>query len=202
MSGRHFRTHVFVASGSSQSFDFLPANPYRLAATYLISGDCIIAHNDTEIAGGAGGYYLNHFLPQPVLQTAGTDVVRGLVFGNGTVVRIIEEYQDPGPPVTVTVTGLITLANGKPAAGYLTFTPGIVSWTATSWVGAAARIVVPLAADGSFTVTLQATDDPAINPSGWSYIVSECIQGRATATYAVAIPQALAPATTYSALRP
>src|SRR5437868_192861 len=43
---------------------------------------------------------------------------------------------------------------------------------------------------GEFTISLPATDDPAISPSGWSYEVVERLTGHPTRRYRVAVPLA------------
>jgi len=82
----------------------------------------------------------------------------------------------PFPPglTLITVTGTIA---EYPAGGVAS---GSISFTTPAWLTSSVddAIVpkftktVPLAADGTFTVALPATNDPGWTPQGWSYAVS------------------------------
>lgn len=79
----------------------------------------------------------------------------------------------------VEVRGTYLLADDTPAAGRVVFTPraAVVNDNADGNLLIGADVVATLDAQGSFTVTLQASDDVAIDPSGWTYAVQEEITG-------------------------
>lgn len=73
------------------------------------------------------------------------------------------------------LTGRFIDVLGNPIVGSITFAPSVVAVLAT----AAKRIVlsvpreVTLDANGAFSITIPATDDPDMNPTGWTYTVTE-----------------------------
>ncbi|HEY6021626.1 MAG TPA: hypothetical protein VIY48_17685 [Candidatus Paceibacterota bacterium] len=85
----------------------------------------------------------------------------------------------PYPPnvATVTVTATYKNSDGSPATGTVSFTPNTVlqDATASQIIDSTPQTVTLL--NGSFSVTLMATDDTHLLPSGWSYNVVENIAG-------------------------
>jgi hypothetical protein len=79
-------------------------------------------------------------------------------------------------PANVTqtiVTGNYVWLDGLPAAGTVTFLPYVeyVLVAPANTVVYVYEVTVPLDAAGHFSVPLIATDDPDINPTGWTYTV-------------------------------
>jgi lysophospholipase L1-like esterase len=94
--------------------------------------------------------------------------------------------------VRVAVRGTFIKPNGTPAAGQVSFTPRVQTILNDN---ADTITVQSVSADldgtGHFTVNLQATDDPDINPSGWTYLVQESVYGGGVGrTYDISVPAA------------
>lgn len=93
--------------------------------------------------------------------------------------------------VNIEVRGRYFLADGAAATGRITFTPRS---TASVGSGLTGSIIVPATAvarlvAGAFTVELQATDDPALAPGGWTYEVQENVSELAAVrTYDITVP--------------
>lgn len=83
---------------------------------------------------------------------------------------------------TVALSGQYVNLDGSPVAGYLTFTPSptILRAAASKDLIVPVVINVPLDGTGHFSVNLPATDDPDINPDGWTYQVLEGFGNRRT----------------------
>lgn len=80
--------------------------------------------------------------------------------------------------VRVAVRGTFIKPNGKPAAGQVSFTPRVQTILNSNADTITVQAVsADLDGSGHFTVNLQATDDPDINPSGWTYLVQEAVYG-------------------------
>lgn len=99
--------------------------------------------------------------------------------------------------IRIPVRGTFVLPTGAPAKGAVRFTMRLkaannpVNNTIT-----VNPVVVTLDTTGSFSITLQATDDPDISPSGtWTYRVEEDVYGNSPERiYDIALPVALFPA--------
>lgn len=93
---------------------------------------------------------------------------------------------------TVTVTGTYVDLQGVPVKGNVNFTPRtnlINSSAAVTLV--ASTITATLDNNGHFSVVLPITDDPDLNPIGFSYLVQESFTGGRT--FDILIPQGGAP---------
>lgn len=90
----------------------------------------------------------------------------------------------------VEVRGRYVLADETPATGYVRFQPR------TSWVNDSGDEVTIVGKDvqvylddqGAFAVELQASDDPTLDPPGWTYRVSERISGTRGRVYDIEVP--------------
>ncbi|MEW2463124.1 polysaccharide deacetylase family protein [Microbacterium sp. NPDC047426] len=97
----------------------------------------------------------------------------------------------PLPPglSTVTVTGTYLHPNGTPYSGRIVFQPEPVTLTSaahdTLIVGDAE---VVLDNNGTFTVSLLATDDPDVTPVGWTYRVTERWYDAPGRSYPLSLP--------------
>lgn len=79
-------------------------------------------------------------------------------------------------PIQIPVTGTYLIAGTTtPASGTVRFRPYQVT-TYTKVVNLPLETVFTLDANGSFSGTLQATNDPAVQPQGWAYQVFEQVQ--------------------------
>jgi hypothetical protein len=95
---------------------------------------------------------------------------------------------------TVVVTGNYTNPDGSYATGYVKFQPSTavaLTGTSTDSFLAADPLTIPLS-NGSFTVTLVATDGTGVSPAGFTYTVTEMLNG-ATRTYSISVPKAVTP---------
>lgn len=91
---------------------------------------------------------------------------------------------------TVNVRGIWPRPDAAFATGTVSFTPSTtVVDQAGNQIIPAAMIVVQLVA-GTFTIPLPATDDPDLLPVGWTYSVTERIDGAPARTYSIALPVA------------
>lgn len=92
---------------------------------------------------------------------------------------------------TVTVHGTLPRPDGSVPRGPLIFTPGPRRLTSAAYdVIMLGAVTVWLDAAGHFTVTLLATDAEGVTPSGWTYTVTERIQGAPTRSYPISLPAA------------
>jgi hypothetical protein len=96
----------------------------------------------------------------------------------------------PGNLSTGTVTGTFIVTDGTPARGSVRFTA-----EAAYALDAAANVIlvslsrtVRLDEDGSFTVTLAATDDPDLVPADFTYRVRPMIDGLPMPAFSVSVP--------------
>lgn len=80
---------------------------------------------------------------------------------------------------------------GSPARGYVRFTPSTSLTDAdTGEVVVPASFDAMLDSDGVLDIDLPATDDPDLEPTGWTYKVTEKINGRKFREYHIEIPVA------------
>jgi hypothetical protein len=98
----------------------------------------------------------------------------------------------PANVATVTVTG-----NWIPSDGSANKPTGIITFTPNAQLkdGATGQIleqvaVAALLVNGAISVTLMATDDSHLAPSGWAYTVTERIDGQPPLTYVLQFPAA------------
>lgn len=95
----------------------------------------------------------------------------------------------PGSIPTVTVTGRYLRPDGTPLDGQVVFrAPALITFP-TADVMLSGPVTAPLDASGAFAVALPATDAPGMNPSGWSYTVTEQLSGvTSNRSYHVLLP--------------
>lgn len=93
---------------------------------------------------------------------------------------------------SVRVHGTYAAPNGAPLSGTITFgVPALLTFS-TANVFLAGPVAVKLDENGSFSVDLPATDNPDMNPTGWTYSVKENLTGVVgTRSYALNLPEAL-----------
>ncbi|PWU50660.1 hypothetical protein DLJ47_23525 [Micromonospora sp. S4605] len=88
---------------------------------------------------------------------------------------------------TVQIRGRYVNLDGTPAQGSVTFTGNVAAVaTASQSMVVPSTITANLDADGAFTVSLLATDDPDLRPNGWTYTVKENFTGGRT--YDISVP--------------
>lgn len=107
----------------------------------------------------------------------------------------------PANVTTITVTGQYLDGTGAAVRGSVTFTldtPLLDAGDAV--IIAPTDYTVPLDATGSFSVSLPATNDPDLDPSGFTWEVRENFDGGRT--YSIELPENLAPAVDLSILAP
>jgi hypothetical protein len=101
----------------------------------------------------------------------------------------------PANVSTVTVTGSWTTSDGsttKPT-GTVTFTPNARLQDGPTGQIIDQKPLVATLVNGAISVTLMATDDPDLSPSGWAYVVTENIAGQPAITYVLQFPAAQTP---------
>lgn len=92
---------------------------------------------------------------------------------------------------TVTITGRYVYLSGEPVTGTIKFTGKVVAMSVgTNTIIVPTEILAELDVNGEFSVALPATDDPDIDPNGWTYTVVE--QFPAGRTYEIDVPVAAA----------
>lgn len=90
---------------------------------------------------------------------------------------------------TVTITGKYVYLNGTPVTGSIKFAGKVVATSvATNTIIVPTEILTELDENGSFSVPVPATDDPDINPNGWTYTITEQFTGGRT--YDIDVPVA------------
>lgn len=90
---------------------------------------------------------------------------------------------------TVPVRGKYVYLNGAPAAGFVQFAGKIVAVSdSTNTIIMPATITATLDANGQFEVNLPATNDPNIQPNGFTYTVTEQLSGGYGRTYDIDVP--------------
>lgn len=81
------------------------------------------------------------------------------------------------------VTGTFTDTNDRPVVGTISFTPSASRLIGTGAVILGDPVIVELDAEGSFSVTLPASDDIHVNPTDFTYRVDETFVGTVGSTY-------------------
>lgn len=96
----------------------------------------------------------------------------------------------PDSIAAVTVTGRFLTPDGRPLAGTVVFRPPGLLTFAEDDVLIAGPVSAPLNENtGAFSVTLPATDAAGMDPSGWSYTVTEQLTGVASnRSYQILLP--------------
>lgn len=95
----------------------------------------------------------------------------------------------PGDITTITVTGTLLSYGGVPMPGSVVFTPSVQVTDVTGNVILTPQpIIVPLV-NGTFSVVLPCTDDPTLNPTGFTYYVDERVPDGTQ--YSISIPRSL-----------
>lgn len=94
---------------------------------------------------------------------------------------------------TVAVRGKYVYLDGTPAQGTVRFTGKVLATSdATDTIILPATISAPLNANGEFVVNLPATNDPDIQPNGWTYRVEERFNAGGGRTFDIEVPIAAA----------
>lgn len=105
----------------------------------------------------------------------------------------------PGNLSTVIVQGTyLTLGDGDPAVGTITFTPQLAPGVILTDPTGAAMLVpgpIPVTLDGtgSFSIELPATDDTDLQPNGWTYLVQAQFGQTKANPYSISLPAADSP---------
>jgi hypothetical protein len=110
----------------------------------------------------------------------------------------------PLPPdlTTIVLTGTYADASGAPLTGQvIIYVPQVVRDSTGKVILGAGPVSCPLGPAGSFTVTLACTDNPNLNPTGFTYTVLEQIPGLGR-SYSISLPHTLGPTADLSALAP
>lgn len=90
---------------------------------------------------------------------------------------------------TVTVRGKYVYLDGSPARGLIRFTGKVIATSAaTKTMIIPATVTATLDENGQFTVPVPATNDPDIQPNGWTYSVSEDLSNGGGRVYDIDIP--------------
>lgn len=106
----------------------------------------------------------------------------------------------PSNITTINLTGTFLDTSGNPLSGTITFTPPPELLDPGNAVLYGAPVTATLDSSGHFSVTLICTDNPALQPVGWSYYVTEHIAG--TRTYAIYLPHSLGSSADISSVVP
>lgn len=107
----------------------------------------------------------------------------------------------PGNLTTVTVTGKYLDASGAPVRGSVTFTLDTPLLNAgASTVIIETDYTVALDAQGAFSVALPATNDPDVDPNGWTWTLTPNFDGADPLTFA--LPTNLGPTVDITVLAP
>lgn len=102
----------------------------------------------------------------------------------------------------ISVCGSFAHPDLTPAAGYVMFTPRVTHITVSGGPIELGTVEAILDDTGNFTIDLQATDDPACNPTGWTYEVREEVGGGVHRTYDMEIPIATVGCLDFNAAAP
>lgn len=107
-------------------------------------------------------------------------------------------------PISITVTGTLLTVNGTPKKGHVIFkSPVRVLSSSSNSVVIPSYKSVALAADGTFSISIPASNDPAWTPVGWTYEVIEQFKNEEPRSFETVIPYNAAGGTiNYSSLVP
>lgn len=95
----------------------------------------------------------------------------------------------PAAITAITVSGLYVAPDGSAVTGSVSFTPSVAATTPGALLPVS-PLTVELDSTGAFSVALAATDDPQWAPSGFTYTVTERINGARARTYSIVVPAA------------
>jgi hypothetical protein len=108
----------------------------------------------------------------------------------------------PSDITTITVTGTYTDVEGNDASGTVTFAPtSTLTDTSGEVIFTQAPITLTLAS-GAFSVLLPCTDNEAVRPTPFEYLVTVAVPYASQAPFAVSVPSTLGPSVDLSALWP
>ncbi|MFE5093227.1 glycerophosphodiester phosphodiesterase [Streptomyces sp. NPDC056638] len=97
----------------------------------------------------------------------------------------------PSGIATVALTGRYIRPDGTPLKGSVTIAaPSLLTLPGADTISAGSATVT-LDSAGAFTLTLIATDNPGMQPTSWTYQVTEKFQDIASRTYAIQLPSTL-----------
>ncbi|WP_322768416.1 hypothetical protein [Frankia sp. Cr1] len=95
----------------------------------------------------------------------------------------------PGNLTTINVQGSWIKPDGTVAAGSVWFEPSVPLVDAGGDVIVApVKVAATLDVNGAISVTLPATDDTDVSPTGWTYTVTERITGAPQRSYSIGVP--------------
>jgi hypothetical protein len=95
----------------------------------------------------------------------------------------------PSSLTTITVTGTFLKGDGLPEAGYLEFANGVaLVSTGDNVIVSPSTIRERLNDAGQLSVSLPATNDPDWQPTGWTWQVTQQLDGGGTRTYSITLP--------------
>lgn len=90
---------------------------------------------------------------------------------------------------SITVHGKYQTPGGTAASGYIEFVPRVeVVVDVAGGVIKLGTVAATLDGTGNFSVSLQASDDPSVNPTGWTYEVREHIYNAGHRSYDITVP--------------
>lgn len=90
---------------------------------------------------------------------------------------------------TVTIRGKYVYLDGSPARGFIRFTGKSTATSAsTETTIVAATVTAVLDDNGQFSIPVPATNDPDIQPNGWTYTVSEELSNGGGRVYDIDVP--------------
>lgn len=96
-------------------------------------------------------------------------------------------YSLPNGISVTTVTGRFLHPDGGPASGSVTFSgPKTLTFAGSDTI-VVGTVEVPLGANGDFTVRLISTDNSGMQPTGWTYLVTERFHGTPARSYNIFI---------------
>jgi len=105
----------------------------------------------------------------------------------------------PSDLVVVSVSGSFPLIDGEPQDGYVTFDPGTPLRDTTGAVILAGAATAQVRGSVMIPISLPATDNATLSPSGWAYSVTVHLGG-STQSYTFALASSLSPTVDLSQL--
>lgn len=95
----------------------------------------------------------------------------------------------PSSLTTITVTGTFLKGDGTPEDGYLEFSNGVaLVSTGDNVIVSPSSFRARLTDAGQISVALPATNDPDWMPTGWTWQVTQQLDGGGTRTYSITLP--------------
>lgn len=108
----------------------------------------------------------------------------------------------PGNITTITVTGAFASPSGAAASGTVSFAPTSTLTDQAGQVILTAQPVVETLTAGAFSVVLPCTDNTAIRPTPFEYLITISVPYATVEPYAVSLPSTLGATVDLSALYP